>query len=123
MKSDCRSDYGRKTIGGCGMISIAQNNPYSRAHAFLANSRWTPEYKLQDFLLPSLRLQSNAFRDGALTQLLACIADLRVWASQFRRLGKDELANELDQFAQDWEQEAKTYLGDTAAPESEDVQP
>jgi hypothetical protein len=103
------------------MISIVENNPYSRALEFLANSPWAAEYKLQEFLLPSLRLQSNAFRDGALIQLLACIADLRVWASQFRRLGKDELANQLDQFALDWEQEAKTYLDITGVTEAEDL--
>jgi hypothetical protein len=99
------------------MISIVQNNPYSRAHEFLANSPWVREYKLQEFLLPSLKLQSNAFRDGAVTQLLACVADLRVWAIQFRRLGKDELANELDQFAEDWEHEGKGYLAGSAVPE------
>jgi hypothetical protein len=93
-----------------GMISIVGTNPYRRAHEFLAQSKWRREYKLQEFLLPSLELQSAAFRDGALTQLLACVADLRVWASQYRRLGKGEFANELDQFARDWEDEAKSYL-------------
>jgi len=67
---------------------ILIDNPYSRGYEFLAQSHWREDYKLEEFLLPSLRLQSSAFRDGALVQLLACVDDLRLWAAQFRVLGK-----------------------------------
>ena len=85
------------------MVKIV--NPYTKAYDFLAKSKWRKSYRLDRFLLPALKLQSSAFRDGGLTQLMACIADLRIWASQFRALGKEEIAKELDQFAKDWKNE------------------
>jgi len=85
------------------MVKIV--NQYAKAEEFLARSKWRKQYQLDKFLLPGLKLQSHAFRDGALTQLMACIADLRIWASQFRALGKVEIAKELEQFSDDWENE------------------
>jgi len=93
---------------GCKMIKV--ENLYTRAHKFLDESLWKDEYKLNDALLPGLKLQAHAFNTGALTQLLACVADLRIWAVQFRALGKDEIAKELDQFATDWAEEGRDLI-------------
>jgi len=93
---------------GCKMVQV--ENQYAKAHEYLAATDWREAYKLDQFLLPVLKLQAYAFRDGALTQLLASVADLRIWACQFRSLGKEEIARELEQFAKDWEEEARGYL-------------
>jgi len=92
---------------GCKMVQV--ENQYAKAHEYLAATDWREAYKLDQFLLPVLKLQAYAFRDGALRQVLACVADLRIWAGQFSSLGKEEIARELEQFAKDWEEEAKGY--------------
>jgi hypothetical protein len=90
------------------MIKI--ENLYQRAHDYLEKSEWKDQYKLEEQLLPGLKAKSMAFRNGAFQQLTACVADLRMWAEQFRHLGKDEIAKELDQFAADWEEEGLEFL-------------
>jgi len=93
---------------GCAMIRILDK--YDVAYKYLAASKWRKEYELDKSLLPTVQAQSHAFKDGALTQLIACTADLRMWAAHFRTMGKKELAKELDQFAKDWSEEGKDYL-------------
>ena len=68
------------------------------------------KYKLEKHLLPTLKVQSRAFNDGALMQLMACVADLRMWSGHFKAMGKEELAKELEQFSFDWLEEARDYL-------------
>ena len=84
---------------------IKVENQYSKMHDYLTATEWRSTYQLDKFLLPALELQAHSFRDGALTQLMACIADLRIWAMQFRALGKQEIAQELEHFADEWENE------------------
>ncbi len=90
------------------MISV--DDKYKRAYEFLAASKWRKEYELDKHLLPTVKAQSAAFMDGALTQLMACVADLRMWSGHFNAMGKNELAKELDQFSSDWLEEARDYL-------------
>ena len=93
---------------GCAMIQV--ENKYVKAYRFLADSSWCKEYQLEKSLLPTVKAQGMAFNDGALTQLMACIADLLMWAGQFKAMGKEELAIELEQFSSDWIEEARGYL-------------
>ena len=60
---------------------------------------------LEKFVLPTLAAQTTALRDGAMSQLMVCVADLRVWAGQLRVEEKIEAAGEIEQFAEDWEKE------------------
>ena len=98
----------REKSGGCKMIRV--DDKYERAYEFLAASKWRKEYELDKSLLPTVKAQSVAFKDGALTQLMAVVADLRMWANHFRAMGKKELAKELEQFSFDWLEEASDYL-------------
>lgn len=79
-------------------------------------------------LLQTLRTGAQAFEHGARTQLMACVADLRVWAAAYRAkvdaivseaepsddartdaLRWQTVADEIDQFAADWLEEVRAY--------------
>lgn len=77
-------------------------------------------------LLQTLRTGAQAFEHGARTQLMACVADLRVWAAAYRAKAEaicsaaeasgdalaeaarwQTVADEIDQFAADWLEEVR----------------
>jgi len=86
------------------MIRISNWYKDVRKHLDGENSK-DQNLHLEKYVLPTLKAQSSAFDDGARLQLSVCIADLRVWAGQFRVEGKIEAAVEVEQFAEDWEKE------------------
>ena len=85
---------------------IKVDNPYARAAEFLAKDQgMVDRYRLQQEMLPMLQIKAAAFSEGAMAQLDLCVKDLRMWAAQFKMLGKVEIAEELEGFARDWEAE------------------
>jgi hypothetical protein len=89
---------------------ITTDNPYRRLLTYHSTPDWPDACRLDEFLRPCLQLQSYAFRDGALIQLLACLADLRNWAAQNRFLREEQRAWTIDEIAGDWEKEIQKYI-------------